>query len=434
MFFEMFSFHFILIFFYFSSFAFAELVYEAPEYPVAWPNLTIGGLFPLTSTNSSSVNAKGIEQLLASICTLDCFNHGKGGFPFAGRLNMISFDGTKLIYKSQAAAMKLLSYNLVKVGVGVDGLNDGRVDGTNDGKDDRKVNSNNSTNGPTTKDSSNDPSNKIAAIVASLSTLQYLAMEPIFKDFFFPVVGIEFLGYGIPLSQFTQFGAVQFKPRNVPAPFVVSTSATFALATAVVQLLSQLGWTLSTVLYGPDVFGMEGQAFLPSLFPAYNLTQACSTILVADRVQSELERVAECVKERQSRVIVYWSGDVGSGVTQQLQQQLDGSLIFIFPGKYALNNDFAPFPSSFIFDYPSVALPQQCFLECVSDGIPEKLPPNLVDSYWQSKFNCTYGAPGCPSSINDYEPVSLKAVMICSVCNLTRLASSLLRLLLMLLR
>ena len=356
----------------------AELIYQTPEYPVQQPNMTIGSLFP--TTKNGHVNVEGVEQLLATICTLDCFNRGSGEFPFSGILNLISYDSTGTIYSSQAAAMKLLQHNLHGIG-----------------------NDNGNTEAP-----------EIAAIVASLNTLQYLALFPVFADYFFPVVGVDFLGYGIPYAEYP--GLKLFKPRNVPAPFVISSSATLALATAVVQLLQQMNWTLSTVLYGPDVFGMEGQTFLPSLYPAYGLTQACSTILVADKIETETDKIVSCLQERQSRVIVYWSGQIGRNVTEVLQEKLGGSLIFIFPGKYALQErvtssnssaSFADFASSFIFDYPTVALPQRCLLECFNDGFTQKLPPSVLQAYWQEKFNCTFGSAGCPSSLStiDYEPV-----------------------------
>lgn len=369
----------------------AELIYEPPEYPVQSPNMTIGGLFPLTKGPNGRVpDINGVEVQLSAICALDCFNKGKGKFSFDGVLNMISHDTTERIYTSQSAAMKLLQHNLYS--------------------SDRNSSDSNSFNTSDTK---------VAAIIASLSTLQYLALYPIFADYQFPVIGTEFLGFGIPYAQFP----IQpiFHPRNVPWPYVNSASATFALATAVVQLLSAMNWTLSTVLYGSDVFGMEGQTFLPNLYPLYNLTQACSTIIVEGEKGSDVDQIASCLKERQSRVVIYWSGQLGTDISLSLQEELDDSLIFIFPGNYALAeqatyyslNRISPrfldsFVSSFIFDYSQISPPQQCLADCLNEGIAEKLPEALLEQYWKAKFNCTRGTLDCPKvlSLSDFEPVS----------------------------
>ncbi len=359
-----------------------DLIFQEPEYPLQSPNFTIGGLFP-TGFNGTT-DTTGIEQLLASICTLECFNRGQGEFPFSGNLNLIAYDSTRVVFKSQAAAMKLLGYNLKPANSSNDYVSD----------------------------------TEIGAILGSLTVFQYMAMVPIFRDFFFPVVGIDFLGYGIPLAQYPGFE--ELKPRNVPAPFVISTAASFAMATGVVQLLQSLNWTLSTVLYGPDIFGMEGQAILPTLYPTYGLTQACSTILIAEKIESVLEETAACLKERKLRVIVYWSGEIGVNITNYLQEQLGGSLIYIFTGKYALQVPnsrgvgedliaLSPFPSSFVFDYPVIVFPEQCLRNCINYELNNKLPSDLVNQYWENKFNCSLGALNCPTSLSstDYDPVKL---------------------------
>lgn len=365
-----------------------RLRYVNPEFSIAWTNLTIGGLFPTTFSNGS-VDVNGIDELLASICTLDCFNTGHGPFLFSGQLNLINYDPTERLNASEAAVFQLLKYNLVPEG----GVN-------------------------TAAPISPDPSVRIGAIVASLNINQYLAAYPVYHDFLFPVAGVDYLGFGIPYDEYPTSLFFKFKPRNVPAPFVISTAASYAMASAVVQLLTYMNWTLSTVLYGPDVFGMEGQAYLPVMLQQYNLLTACDAILTQDDLSTIVDGVASCLKARSSRVVIYWSGLAGQNITLSLQQQLGNSLIFILPGKWALTGELSPtnthqifsnFPSSFILDFLDFPLPTGCFQECLKDKAYRQLPPSLLNQYWQHKFNCQY-SDDCPSTkdviLGSYQRVS----------------------------
>lgn len=372
--------------------AVAERVrYVNPEFSVAWTNLTIGGLIPTTFANGS-LNVDGIDELLASICTLDCFNTGHGPFPFSGQLNLINYDPTERLNYSESAVFQLLKYNLVSDYVS-------------------------NAAAPI----SPDPSVQIGAIVASLNINQYLAAYPVYHDFLFPVSSVDYLGFGIPYDEYPASLFFKFRPRDVPAPFVISTAASYAMASAVVQLLAYMNWTLLTVLYGPDVFGMEGQAYLPVLFQQYNLLTACDTILTQEDLSESLDDVASCLKTRKSNVVVYWSGQDGQNITLSLQQQFDNTLIFILPGKWTMTGELSPdkthqilshSPSSFILDSLDYPLSNGCFRECLKDKAYKQLPPSLLNEYWQNKFNCQY-SEDCPSTkdaiLGSYQRVYLQS-------------------------
>jgi hypothetical protein len=233
-----------------------ELVYSEPNFPLKNPNFTLGGMFSISSSKQgdSTINKDGLEGSLAMMCTLKNFNSGKGPFPVSGVFNGLIYDSGEGLKEAEFAAMNLLQYNL-HTSIDVD-------------QSDLNVHNN---------------TIQVGAIIAKLNTNIFFATQPIFSGFPFTFLGVQYINSGIFGANFassTSTNAIrpQFKARLMPQSYVISAASSSAMAEAIVQMLIYFNWSLCTVIYSRDAFGMEGQAFLQPALQANNILTTCSII------------------------------------------------------------------------------------------------------------------------------------------------------------
>ena len=359
----------ILILLFNLKFILSELIYDQPVFSLQSPNFTLGGLFSLTYLNRS-INTAGVDHALAMMCTLKEFNNGSGPFKVDGIFNGLIYDAGSTIKQSEYAAMKLLEYSL----------------------------------NTTTEYFKNGPNEKtqIGAIIADLDTEIFFATQPIFSGLPYTFLGVQFLSSGIGTNNSLQSHPI-FKARIVPQSVVISASASGTMAEAIVEMLMYFGWTLVTVLYSSDTFGMEGQSFLQPLLQENSILTICTLITKSDSDENDpqLQVMADCLDQNDSSVVIIWSGAkteiiAGTGICNVLQSKTGKKLIFISPGldinSTIQKSALIPISSSFIFKgVNSVSLSDSlnsCF-NSIQPETQEYFESEFFKSYLQQKFKCS---------------------------------------------
>jgi len=346
----------------------SELTYSEPTFPLQNPNFTLGGLFSITGLKSS-VNKDGLEGALAMMCTLKEFNTGKGSFALNGIFNGLIYDAGESLPQAESAAMKLLQYNLHS---------------TND-----QVKTENAAI-------------QVGAIIAKLNTNIFFATQPIFAGFPFTFMGVQYINNGIFGSNFTSNSSntvSEFRTRIVPQSFVISAASSSIMAASIVEMLVYFNWTLCTVIYSRDAFGMEGQAFLQPALQAKNILTTCSIITsTSDSNSSEFQSLAECLNQNDSRIVIFWSGAdtrIIVSTCNYIQSLTKYKLIFISPGSETdqeiNSNALVPLSSSFLFKNVNYVPISTDNIECISTARPENQEFfDLIQfqEYWNEKFTC----------------------------------------------
>lgn len=350
-----------------------ELVYIEPVYQLSNPNFTLGGLFTITQNSTSVISTDGVDQSLAMMCTLKEFNEGRGPFNVTGTFNGLIYDAGGTVRQSEYSAMRLLEYNLKE-----------------------------STN---TREKSSDDI-KVGAIIADLDKDIFFATQPIFAGFPLTFLGVQFLSSGIG-SNNTLLPNPVFKARIVPQSFVISAASSSSMAMAIVEMLLHFNWTLVTVIYSSDTFGMEGQAFLQPILQQNSILTTCSIITKpADNAdETQISALADCLNRSDVRVVILWSGldsKVLVQISRSLQSKVDFKLTFITPGSDSssyVNSDFLQeLSSSFLFKNVNLVPFTDSFKSCLEGIQPstqEYFESSLFEKYWQQKFKCPPNDEDC---------------------------------------
>lgn len=355
---------------------YAELIYNEPTYPLHNPNFTLGGLFGITSnqtSSSASVDKDGIDRSIAMMCALKQFNEARGPFNVTGTFNGLIYDSGDTLKESEYAAMRLLEYDL-------------KESDTAEAPEEERI--------------------QIGAVIADLKSTIYFATQPVYSGFPFTFLGVQYLSSGIGSNTTLQPRPV-FHARIVPQSFVFSAAASSYMAQAIVNMLLYFNWSLVTVMYSSDIFGMEGQAFLQPIIQENYILTVCSVI--SKRIEavneSELQAVADCLNQNDSRVVILWSGIDSSiivKICKLLQSKTKYKLIFITPGSepesYINSASLEGLSSSFLFKNINLVPFTDSFKECIEGINPatqEYFDPELFANYWQEKYNCRLDDPEC---------------------------------------
>lgn len=348
---------------------FGNLIYEDPVFAIQSPNFTLGGLFGISNPNGS-VNTDGIDRAISMMCTLKEFNEGNGPFKVTGIFNGLVYDAGKTVTRSEYAAMRLLEYNL--------------------------------------RDSQANPEEeriKVGAIIADLDTTVFFATQPVFSGFPFTFLGVQFLSSAIIGTNDSLLPRPVFKARIVPQSFVISASSSSTVAAAIVQLLLHFNWTLVTVLYSSDTFGMEGQAFLQPLLQENSILTTCSVITRTSNTTNSTNPLANCVNKSDSSVVIVWSG-VDSRtlveICRVIQSGTKKKIVFITPGSDTTtivdSANLSTLSSSFLFKNFNLVPFTASFSQCLAEIKPETqkyFHPDLFKSYWEEKFKCSPSDSQC---------------------------------------
>jgi hypothetical protein len=362
-----------------------RLIYSVPTYPLFGANFTIGGLLGLTGPDGHA-SRNTIDATLGIICQLEAFNEGNGQFPVNATMNFLAYDTTDRISHGVAAAVQLLRYDLQY------------------------------RNGSANLVSP-DPAIIIGAVLADMNVVQYVAANPVLSGLPFPVVGVNFLGFGVSYNA----SRIPTRPRKVPSSYVESSSASLTMSRVIIEMLKRLDWSLVTVLYGDDTFGSEGQQFLAPLLFESNILTICSNILVTESIESILQKASACLNTSDSRVVILWlSTDVLTfKVASYLQENSQvGNLIFIGPGVVDAKTlkvgpsvpGLSQFPSSFVFDSTLALTPSSAVKTCLSrlnPGSQRLISAPVFAEYWEKKFRCilpsdaTTGMSPCSKAMDE---------------------------------
>lgn len=354
-----------------------KLYYKEPTFPLHYPNFTLGGLFEMTNS-SGQVNVVGIDRAIAMMCTLKEFNEGNTGsaFKVEGVFNGLIYDAGATLTQSEYSAMKLLKYNLRN----------------ETGNKYKKMDIN---------------SIQIGAIITGIDTDIFFATQPVFTGFPLAFIGVQFLSTGIG-SNTTLDPHPFFKARIVPQSFVISASATSSIAEGIVKMLQYFNWSLVTVVYGSDAFGMEGQAFLQPLLQENSILTICNFITkTSDESIEPINFLSKCLSENDSRVVIIWSGastKILVQLAQSIQSKTSCKLVFITPGvelssaEFIPPNDLKPISTSFVFKNINLVPFTDSFRKCIEEINPSNqtyFNSEIFQEYWQKKFNCPVGNEEC---------------------------------------
>lgn len=345
---------------------YSELIYVEPVYSLQNPNFTLGGLFGITV--GPNISTDGVDRSLAMMCTLKEFNERRGPFNVSGIFNGLIYDAGVTVRQSEYAAMRLLEYNLK----------------------DRKASDN--------LESQDDI--KVGAIIADLDTTVFFATQPVFSGFPFTFLGVQFLNSGIGGNNTLQPRPV-FKSRIVPQSFVISAASSSSMAEAITKMLIYFNWTLVTVVYSSDTFGMEGQAFLQPTLQQNSILTTCSIITrtsSASADDSQLQSLADCLNRSDVRVVILWSGAdsrILIQISNLLQSKTNSKLIFITPGSdtstYVSSSSLQGLASSFLFKNVNLVPFSDSLRGCFDKIKPETqeyFESGLFQKYWEQKYKC----------------------------------------------
>ena len=354
-----------------------NLIYKEPTFNLKNPNFTLGGLFELTNALGQA-SVTGIDRAIAMMCTLKEYNEGKGqGFQVSGVFNGLIYDGGGTLKQSEYAAMRLLEYNL---------QNQTKVE--------------NSSETETVSFTGTDI--QVGAIIAGIDTDIFFATQPVYAGFPLTFLGVQFLNSGVGTNTSTE-PIPKFKARIVPQSYVISASATSSVAQAIVEMLKYFGWSLVTVIYGRDTFGMEGQYFLQPLLGKNSILTICDYITrSSDEEESneQIDNLTTCLNENESRVLIIWNGastKVLTKLAQTIQSKTKYKLVFIAPGvelstaSYVDPNTLEPISTSFLFKNVNLVPFSDSFRACLEEINPETQPyfkTAIFQQYWQEKFSC----------------------------------------------
>ena len=345
----------------------AKLVYVEPVYDLRNPNFTLGGLFTI-NLNSSTINIDGVDQSLAMICTLKEFNQHLGPFNVTGTFNGLIYDAGGTVTESEFAAMRFLEYN----------LKDSRFPDAPENSD--KI--------------------KVGAIIVDLDTDLFFTTQPIFTGFPFTFLGVQFLSSAIGTNN-TLIPRPLIKSRIVPQSFALSAASSSSMAEAIVSMLLYFNWTLVSVIYGSDTFGMEGQAFLQPTLQEKSVLTTCNIITrTSDTVdKNEIQKFADCLNESDATVVILWTGadaKILAQISKILQSKTNKKLIFITPGPtastYVSSSDLQELSSSFVFKNVNLIPFTNSFKSCFEDIDPKTqkyFESGLFEKYWTQKYNCS---------------------------------------------
>lgn len=205
------------------------------------------------------------------------------------------------------------------------------------------------------------------------------------------------------------------------------------MASAIVSMLQYFNWTLVTVVYSRDTFGMEGQAFFQPLLQENSILTVCSIITKTSEEEAQIQSLADCLNENDSRVVVLWGGASSKVLAQfcrVLQSKTKYKLVFISPGsdttEYVASSTLEPISTSFLFKNLNVVPFSNAFEDCLASTQPANqsyFSSQTFQKYWQEKFKCPEGDDQClkqsalqatieMSQVSDSTTLILKAISL----------------------